>query len=269
MKKYAYVAVALIICGIGAAQDSDTDRLTIPFSDPARPKTVKISLLHGGIKVVGYDGKDVVVEGATKPSQDRKAPEGMRRIPMRSSGLEAEEENNVIRISANSHAQFVNLTVQVPRATSLQLKSVNSNQMTVEGVEGDIEANCTNGKVVLTNVSGTVIAHSLNGGVTATLNQVRADKPMSFSTMNGNIDVTLPADIKARMKFKADHGDVFTDFDLKTEAAPKSTVEENRAEGKGKYRISVDRSVYGTVNGGGAEMSFTTVNGRIYVRKKQ
>ena len=33
--------------------------------------------------------------------------------------------------------------------------------------------------------------------------------------MNGEIDVTLPADIKANLKMKIDHGDIYTDFDVK------------------------------------------------------
>ena len=269
MTKYLSIAMAAALCGTGLAQDTP-DRLTVPFSDAARPRMVRINVLHGSIQVKGYDGKDVIVEGSPGTSvNSRPTPPGMRRIPTRSTGLEAEEENNVVRISAGPPSHYVDLTVQVPRGTSLQLKSVNSKQMTVDNVDGDIEANCTNGRVVLTNVSGSVVAHSLNGGITATLNQVRGDKPMSFSTLNGNIDVTLPADIKARLKFKADNGDVFTDFDVKTESGAAGTQLQEGQPGRGKYRISVDRTVYATVNGGGPEISFTSLNGRIYVRKKQ
>jgi hypothetical protein len=270
MTKLARIAMA-VVCGTAIAQEAPPDRLTVPFSDPARPRMVRISLLHGSIQVKGYDGKDVIVEGSPGQSTERRGevPQGMRRIPMYSTGLEAEEENNVVRVSAGAQSRYVDLSVQVPRGTSLQLKSVNSKQITVENVDGDIEANCTNGRVVLTNVSGSVVAHSLNGGITATLDRVRGDKPMSFSTLNGNIDVTLPADVKARLKFKVDNGEVFTDFDMKTEAPSKATVEEPKTERRGRYRISVDRTVYGTVNGGGAEISFTSLNGRVYLRKKQ
>jgi hypothetical protein len=267
MKTYSYLALSVIFCSAAVAQEPD--RLTVPFSDPARAKTVRVSLLQGSITVRGYEGRDVIVEGSPGRNDRRgDAPPGLRRIPTYSTGLEAEEENNVVRINANSVSRYVELTVQVPRGTSLQLKSVNSREMIVENVEGDIEANCTNGRVVLNNVSGSVVAHSLNGGIIATLNKVTGDKPMSFSTLNGNIDVTLPADVKARMKFKSDHGEVFTDFDVKTEPAPKSSVEESRDGNRGRYRINVDRAVYGTVNGGGPEISFTSLNGKIYVRKK-
>jgi hypothetical protein len=269
MKKYLVTAAVIAFCS-AAARAQEPDRLTIPFSDPTRPRTVRISLLHGSIQVKGYDGKDVIVEGSPGRSDNNRAepPAGMRRIPMRSTGLEAEEENNEVRISANGQSRYIDLIVQVPRGTSLQLKSVNSREMVVDNVDGDIEANCTNGRITLNNVSGSVVAHSLNGGVTATLNQVRADKPMSFSTLNGNIDVTLPADVKARLKFKSNHGEVYTDFEVKTEPGPTTPVEESRSDRRGRYRVSGDRAVYGTVNGGGPEISFTTVNGKIYVRKK-
>src|SRR5918992_1333921 len=117
MTKYLTIAIAAAGCGLSFAQETP-DRLTIPFSDASRPRMVKISLLHGSMLVKGYDGKEVIVEGMPGSSEGRGAPAGMRRIPMRSTGLEAEEENNVISIHTSSHSRYVDLTVQVPRGTS-------------------------------------------------------------------------------------------------------------------------------------------------------
>ena len=36
---------------------------------------------------------------------------------------------------------------------------------------------------------------------------------------------------------------------------------------KAKYRLEMDRSIYGTVNGGGADFELRTFNGEIYLRK--
>jgi hypothetical protein len=44
------------------------------------------------------------------------------------------------------------------------------------------------------------------------------------------------------------------------------TVEDGRKEG-GKYRIVFDKGVVGSINGGGAEIQFKTVNGSIHARK--
>lgn len=67
---------------------------------------------------------------------------------------------------------------------------------------------------------------------------------------------------------KSDHGDVFSDFEITLEATPGSVLEEG-SSGKGKYRVRLDKAVYGTINGGGPDMQFTTLNGRIYIRKKK
>jgi DUF4097 and DUF4098 domain-containing protein YvlB len=137
-------------------------------------------------------------------------------------------------------------------------------EITVDGVRGEIEANSMNGEVTITNVEGAVIAHSLNGDVKVTLTRVEA-KPMSFSTMNGDIDVRLPSDTKARLKMRADHGEVYSDFDLKLEpgTAPQTTREGDR------YKVRFDRTAYATLNGGGPEISFRTVNGQIRIRQNK
>jgi len=113
-----------------------------------------------------------------------------------------------------------------------------------------------------------VVAHTLNGAVTASLDHVTGNKPMSFTSLNGKVDVTLPADTKARLRLKSDNGSIYSDFDVKLEAdGGKPVVEDSRGQG-GKYKISVDRNVTGTINGGGPEYTFQTMNGNILIHKK-
>ncbi len=122
-------------------------------------------------------------------------------------------------------------------------------------VEGEIEANNLNGSVTLTNVSGVVVAHSLNGAVVTQMEKVTPDKPMSFSTLNGDIDVTLPAVIKATVKIETQQGSIYSDFDIDLDKNPRQpTVEDGRKEG-GKYRIVFDKGVVGSINGGGPKSS--------------
>ena len=110
----------------------------------------------------------------------------------------------------------------------------------------------------------------MNGRIVATLAQVSAAKASSFSSMNGSIEVTLPADLKARLKMKTDHGEIYTDFDVKVESVTGSTTFATNGGGKsgGGALPHTDRTLYGTINGGGPEMQFTTYNGRIVIRKK-
>jgi DUF4097 and DUF4098 domain-containing protein YvlB len=161
----------------------------------------------------------------------------------------------------------VDLVISVPVKSSLKLGCVNSGDIAVENVSGELEVNNVNGSVTLTGVSGSAVAHALNGGVTAVFREITPGKAMSFSSMNGKIDVTFPADIKANVVIKSDNGDVLSDFEIRLDQNPrKPLVEDGRAQG-GKYRVRFDKAVYGTINGGGPEIQFKNFNGNIYIRK--
>ncbi|HVY93595.1 MAG TPA: hypothetical protein VHA14_12625, partial [Bryobacteraceae bacterium] len=93
------------------------------------------------------------------------------------------------------------------------------------------------------------------------------NKPMSFTSLNGKIDVTLPADTKARLRLKSDNGSIFSDFDVKLDSSSRPTVEDSR-NSNGKYRITIDKAISGTINGGGPEYTFQTMNGNILIHRK-
>ena len=58
--------------------------------------------------------------------------------------------------------------------------------------------------------------------------------------MNGEIDVTLPADIKANLKMKVDNGDMYTDFDVKLTNDTFETAESKTEEGRPDSREQDD-----------------------------
>jgi DUF4097 and DUF4098 domain-containing protein YvlB len=193
---------------------------------------------------------------------------GMKQLSGSSSGLEVEEEDNVVQINTQSWKAATDLIIQVPRATSLEVRSTMDGAVVVEGVNGEIDINNINGPVTLTNVSGNTLVHTVNGDITVALARVAAEKPLSFSTMNGDIDVTLPADVKANLKMKSEQGEIYSDFDINMTRQPAKSEASEKSE-QGKYRITFDKSLYGLVNGGGQEIGFNTFSGNIYIRKKK
>jgi len=266
----------LLLATATLGQEIPSDRVSVPFRDPSRPGMVKVNLMTGGISVKGYDGKEVVVEARLrggksskeeKSEKSDKKAEGLKRIEIATTGLTVEEEDNVVNVSTGPMGHTVDLTLQVPLATSLKLGCLNDGDIVVEKVEGEIEANNLNGPVTLTNVSGVVVAHSLNGEVVTQMDKVTPDKPMSFSTLNGDIDVTLPPQTKANVKLESQNGNIYSDFEIGFDKTPRQpTVEDGRKEG-GRYRIVFDKGVVGTINGGGPEIRFKTLNGNIHIRK--
>jgi hypothetical protein len=306
MKKRIFsVIVILLTAGIGAfAQQAQTDRVTVPLSNPGKPGLVEVSLVMGSIKIIGYEGKEVIVEATPrdknikdyekttgiavivppvpprpprpdyligdkdKEKEQKDKAAGMKRIPIENTGLTVEEENNTVTIEVEAWRRAVDLNIRVPFATSLKLEAVNLGEISVENVTGEIEVENVNGGIKLANIAGTVVANSTNGDITAALSKVTPNKPLSFATFHGDIDVTLPADIKATLKIKSTQGEVFSDFDIALKTAPVKAEETAKKEG-GKFRIELDRSVYGTINGGGPELNLQNFSGDIYIRKKK
>jgi DUF4097 and DUF4098 domain-containing protein YvlB len=256
----------------GMAQEPQ--RANIPLSDPSRPAMVHASLMNGSITVTGYNGKEVIVEARSRHEDARESKpdpkaNGMHRLESHGTGLSVEENDNEYHIGVGSMNRTVDLNIQVPFNTSLKLRCLNDGDIKVERVSGEVDADDLNGSVTLLHISGTVVAHSLNEDVVVTLDQVTPGKSMSFSTMNGDVDVTLPGDVKARVSLKSDNGEIYSDFDVHAEANPAGPKVAETHGKDGKYRVQFDKVTYGSINGGGPEMQFTTFNGKIYLRKKK
>jgi DUF4097 and DUF4098 domain-containing protein YvlB len=263
------VAAAVVFSLAQPLYAQSDNKVTVPLTDPSRPVTLHAHLVSGSITVKGADVKEVVVEARARGGDDHAGgrAEGMKRIPMTSTGLNIEAENNNVRVSTDSYQRTVDLTITVPVHTSVSLHSVNDGNIVVSGVDGDFDVNNVNGEVDLKNIGGSVVAHALNGHVVATFNRIDPQKPMAFSSLNGDIDVTFPADLKANVSMRTDNGEVYSDFDVKVQpTAPQQTVEDNRGKG-GKYKVKIDKNVRGTINGGGQEIQFKNFNGNIYIRK--
>jgi DUF4097 and DUF4098 domain-containing protein YvlB len=268
------VAIAAATLGAGAGNpraqaqaQAGLDRIPVRLSDPSRPAHVKVSMVNGGITVKAYEGKEVIVEARARNRENSREEGGPKRLAISTTGLSVEEENNEVNINTESYMRPIDVTVSVPVHTSLKLRAVNDGDIVVTGVEGELDVDDVNGSVTLNNISGSAVAHALNGHLHATFVRVDPQKAMAFSSLNGDIDVTFPADLKANVSIRSDRGDVFSDFDVQLKAAASQPeVEDSRGKG-GKYRVKIDKTVHGTINGGGPEMQFRNFQGAIYIRK--
>jgi len=246
-----------------------TDRVTVPFSDPERPGTLRVNLLDGTVTIKGSNRRDVLfiansqqARQALRRRQQAEPPPGMRRLTQ-PGGFGVEERDNEISVSSG-FSREISLEIEVPTRTKLRVSIVDGG-ITVDGVDNEMEINTVDGGITLTNVGGSVVAHAVDGNIAATVARVAPQAPMAFTSLNGDIDVTLPAAVKANLRLRSDQGDVFTDFDVQVTAEASANRTQQR-NGRG-LRIDVNRSIYGTVNGGGPDFELRTFDGNIYVRK--
>lgn len=286
----AFLLMIAVTTGI-KAQTEQKEQLTVPLSEPGKPFKLNVGLVNGSIKVVSYEGKDIVIDvqsGSTTDKKARKAGRdggvnvnvnvntnvnneknnsgGMKRINAGNNfDVSAEEKNNRVTVHSDSWKGAITLTIKVPQSEAgLKLHTVNDGDIDVTNVNGELEISNTNGAIHLTNVSGSVVANTVNGSVVATFKSIDTKAAMAFSTLNGNVDVTFPATFKGNVKLKTDMGEMYTDFDIETD---RSQAKVNRTNQGGMYRVSTDNWIYGKINGGGPEIMMKNMTGNIYIRK--
>jgi DUF4097 and DUF4098 domain-containing protein YvlB len=261
---FALAGIALALCSMAPAQDS-TQRVVVPAQNSTRPRKVTVHSNNGSITVKASNGKEVIVEtSGGRDGRPATTPDGLRRIDGPRGGVNIEAQDN--QIVVNPGISHGDLTISVPPDTSLNLHTLHG-AITVEGVHGEIEVETLNGRANLTNVSGNVLANSNNGQITVSMDRVDTSKPLSFATLNGTIDVTMPADWKANVKLNTWHGAVYSDFDFKLGGG--GVITQGNNTGDGRYKVKVDNTIVGSINGGGPEATFKTLNGNIYIRKKK
>ncbi len=273
---FTVITIVLFAGALAFSQQTTGDRVNVSFSDPSKPGFLEVYVESGSITVRGYNGKDVIIAStigakkSTRQEQEEDMPEkakGMKRIAANRTGLVVEEENNEMKIYVAARDDKVNLDIQVPIRTSLKLFSNEDGDVLVENVTGEIEAANSDGNLTLKNISGSAVAHAYDGELVVTFNQIDPGKPMAFSSYDGDIDVTFPSTVKATVMIKLQDGDIYSDFEIDLQAAPKKQVKDERKTG-GRYRISFGEYVTGTINGGGPEFQFVSYDGDIYIRKK-
>lgn len=252
---------------VASSTGDEPQIVRVPFSDPARPGLLKISLVSGSITVQAHNDPDAVFEiaspGGSRAEHQRPAgAAGMHVIASNGVGFEVTEKDNVMVFDSPSWKRPVSIKVKVPVKTSLKLSSVNNGVIVVAGVDGDLELSNVNGRIEATDVSGSVVAETVNGGVKVTFQRVAPERFMAFSSLNGPIDVTFPPGVKADLYLDTDHGSIYSDFDIDVDRAPAKV---SKSTAGGGTKIKVDNAVRGKLNGGGPEMRFKTLNGSIYI----
>lgn len=266
MRMIPALILAIAFAGTTQAQNDNKQQMVVPLSSPGKSCKVKINALNGSIRVTSYEGKDVVID-VESDKRDDDGPSGgvgMRRIGGGGAEVTAHEDDNTVNIDAGiSHVKLI--SVKVPtNTTELETSTVNDGNITIKGVSGQIEINNVNGWIHCDDASGSVVANTVNGDVVVNFKTVNPQAAMAFSTLNGKVDVTFPATLKAKFKLKAEQGDIFTDFDV---AIEKGRANAEKSGDNHMFKVAIDDWVYCSVGGGGPEIMMKTTNGSVYVRK--
>jgi hypothetical protein len=267
----------------GAAAQND-GRIAIPLTDPARPVKLEVTLFNGSINVQAYDGNEILISTSEDDDDEwewewdfedddededddeaRSDRAGLRRIPNTAIGVTAEENENTVSVGVDWGGRGVDLAISVPRQTSVTARTVNGDEIRLEGLLGDHELNNQNGDVIGIDLSGSAVVTSHNGDIDMSFMQLTPGKTMSFVSFNGDIEVAFPPAIAADFRVNPGRGDVYTDFDVQLQ--PQSEIVEGASE-RGRKQIRLEREMRLVVGGGGPAIQFKTFNGDVVIRRR-
>ncbi len=241
MKKFVWILLGLtmMVPGTLFAQRS----LYMPLSKSSREVRVKISTQKGALRILAWDKKAVKYE-------------------VEGGGLvNALEKQNEILIGVKGNEE-TDLTVYVPRNSHLLVKSFQEGSIFIRGVEGSLTVDAYNGAVKMTEVGGNAVVSAWNGPIFASFKYVN-DKPMAFTSYEGEIKLLLPHDTDAKILASYQNGNLINEFaqrggDAKTEVY-EVEVGENRIKEKKWEQLILGR--------GKPEWRVRNLNGDIKILK--
>jgi hypothetical protein len=255
--------------------EKESIRRSLAFANPASPGRLTVDNVFGSIQVTGYDGATVELQAEksiraiSKQDIEQAKKEVELRISQASGGIEVYVDgpfrvgDRGISIWRPRYLVNYDFQIRVPRACSLDLRTVNDGDIRVEGVGGDYEIENVNGKIQMADVSGSGKAGAVNGAVKVAFSRNPA-RDCTFSSLNGGIEAAFPADLSADFWFKTFNGHAYTDFPLLPLPRPASQPE--RRDGKFVYKSN---GMYGgRVSRGGPQITFDSFNGNIRITSK-
>jgi hypothetical protein len=153
-------------------------------------------------------------------------------------------------MNADDNDVEVRFTVRVPQGVTFRGRTVNGG-IQAEGLAAPVDVETVNGDVRL-GAEGSARAQTVNGSIRASLARAAGSDPLEFETVNGSIELALPADLDADLRAETVNGDIQSDFPL---------------DSRSSRRDGPPTSARGRLGSGGRSLKLETVNGSIEVRK--
>ena len=225
---------------------------------------VSIMIEKAEIEISGTSGNEIQIEAIGSFSGPPERAKGLK--PLYNSaedntgiGLEIKEAGGVMTVKKASY-QNAKYKIKVPNSTDISIEVMDwqSDDIHIQDLSGELEIIGKGSDIKLVNVTGPIVSNTVSGNIEVVFTKVNQTKPSHLSSVSGYVDVSMPADTKAKLAMSSVTGEIYSDLDIKF-----ATDEKSRGI------PAVRRNISGAnLNGGGVELTIKSVSGDLYLRKK-
>lgn len=261
MLRASVVGLTLMAVTLAAAATADAQAQPFRWSGSvAQGQTVELRGVNGAVRAMESPDGSVHVE-ATRTA-NRSDPSSVRLEVVEHAGgvticavyptpAGSRRENECRPGGGQNSVQrndtSVEFVVRVPAGVRLAANVVNG-AIHARGLRSHVSAATVNGGVDI-QTTGFAQASTVNGSITARLEEGRIGGENSFQTVNGSITLELAPGLNAELRASTVSGRIDSDFPITV------TGQVSR------------RSLRGTIGDGGPELRASTVNGSIRLRR--
>jgi hypothetical protein len=277
------VALVAVLCPMlpilaEELSESRTLRRTLTLESPG-PQRLIVDNVWGSIVIRGYDGESIemVAEETVHAKTAERISQAREEVKLEVLKRDGEielyvdgpfrceergEEGNCWKHWHDRYEVIYDFEIKVPRATDLEVRTVNHGDIEISDVRGDFRVHNVNGSIDLAGLAGSGEAITVNGPVVASfVNNPAGDT--HFETINGKIDVSFQPGLSADLEMLARWGELWSEY----EVSPLPSRPATKKTKGDRTIIEVSRGTRVRVDSGGPTHSFETLNGNIYVRK--
>ena len=204
---------------------------------------VSIQNLYGDVSITGWDRDEVRVEAIKHSSNARQLDDA--RIVVDSSSEMLSIRTQYAGSDAE-HPVSVEYRITVPRGASLDDVKLVNGGLSIRGVSGLVKASSINGSIHAENLEGQAELSTINGQLEAGFQRISRQNPISLSSVNGPIRLSIPFGSGASLTARNRSGGIVSEFGR----VIRST---------GMHHLST------VVHGGGAAIRLQNVNGGISI----
>ena len=223
----AILALAIASAGCTTlieAIDTETEHIT-QTAALAPGGTLRLKNFSGHVTITGTDRQDASIDAVRRASRDR-----LDHIK-----LDIHSEGSTLVVNANrqdgsswhwarnNHVVETDLTIEVPRQTSLDA-DVFSSPVTVDGLDGSHIVHGFSSRVRLENIAGSIRVHTFSGPVEIRTRTWQPRQTVDVDTFSGNIDLHVPETAGGSVTFNSFSGHLNSDIPLTLRSGSRRSI---------------------------------------------